>query len=92
MSEELVLTEKRGHIQILTLNRPSDMNAFNTALASALGDALGLEGHIGLERDLGRADPPVLPPDRHTSHRVVFVRRDGLFRELDIARPPCLTP
>ena len=40
MSEELVLTEKRGHIQILTLNRPSDMNAFNTALASALGDAL----------------------------------------------------
>jgi len=40
VSEELVLIDKRGHIQILTLNRPSDMNAFNTALASALGDAL----------------------------------------------------
>ena len=37
MSEELVITEKRGHIQILTLNRPEDMNAFNTALATALG-------------------------------------------------------
>ncbi|MCS5687554.1 MAG: crotonase/enoyl-CoA hydratase family protein [Actinomycetota bacterium] len=40
MSEELVLAEKRDHIQILTLNRPADMNAFNTALASALGEAL----------------------------------------------------
>ena len=40
MSEELVLTEKQGHIQILTLNRPGDMNAFNTALATALGEAL----------------------------------------------------
>ena len=40
MSEELVITEKRGHIQILTLNRPEDMNAFNTALAAALGEAL----------------------------------------------------
>ena len=40
MSEELVLAEKRDHIQILTLNRPSDMNAFNTALAAALGEAL----------------------------------------------------
>ena len=40
MSEELVLTENRGHIRILTLNRPDDMNAFNTALASALGEAL----------------------------------------------------
>ena len=40
MSEELVITEKRGHIQILTLNRPEDMNAFNTALATALGEAL----------------------------------------------------
>ena len=40
MSEELVITEKRGHIQVLTLNRPEDMNAFNTALATALGEAL----------------------------------------------------
>ncbi|HAF68552.1 MAG TPA: enoyl-CoA hydratase, partial [Acidimicrobiaceae bacterium] len=40
MSEELVMTEKHGHIQVLTLNRPEDMNAFNTALAAALGDAL----------------------------------------------------
>ena len=40
MSEELVITEKRGYTQILTLNRPDDMNAFNTALATALGEAL----------------------------------------------------
>ena len=40
MSEELVMTEKHGHVQVLTLNRPEDMNAFNTALAAALGDAL----------------------------------------------------
>ncbi len=40
MSEELVLTEERGHVLLMTLNRPNDMNAFNTALATALGDTL----------------------------------------------------
>lgn len=40
MSEELVLTEERGHVLLITLNRPNDMNAFNTALATALGDTL----------------------------------------------------
>ena len=40
MSEELVLTEQRGHVLLMTLNRPNDMNAFNTPLAAALGETL----------------------------------------------------
>ncbi len=41
MSEEpLVLVEQRGYVQILTLNRPDAMNAFNMALSVALGEAL----------------------------------------------------
>lgn len=40
MSEELVLTEERGHVLLMTLNRPNDMNAFNTPLAAALGETL----------------------------------------------------
>ena len=40
MSEELVLTEERGHVLLMTLNRPSDMNAFNTPLALALAETL----------------------------------------------------
>jgi enoyl-CoA hydratase len=40
MSEELVLTEERGHVLVITLNRPNEMNAFNTPLAEALGVVL----------------------------------------------------
>ncbi|WP_420443932.1 crotonase/enoyl-CoA hydratase family protein [Candidatus Poriferisodalis sp.] len=41
MSDEpLVLTEQRGYVQILTLNRPDAMNSFNMALSEALGEAL----------------------------------------------------
>jgi|TARA_B110000196_G_scaffold111634_1_gene96948 enoyl-CoA hydratase len=40
MNEELVLTEERGHVLLITLNRPNDMNAFNTPLAQALASAL----------------------------------------------------
>ena len=39
-SEPLVLTEQRGYVQIITLNRPEAMNAFNTDLSLALGKAL----------------------------------------------------
>lgn len=40
MSEDLVLTEQHGYVLLMTLNRPDDMNAFNTSLAQALGDTL----------------------------------------------------
>ena len=40
MSDELVLTEERGQVLLMTLNRPNDMNAFNTPLAIALGETL----------------------------------------------------
>ena len=40
MNEELVLTEERGHVLLITLNRPNDMNAFNTPLAQALASTL----------------------------------------------------
>jgi enoyl-CoA hydratase len=39
MAEE-VLRERRGHVEILTINRPDARNAINRATAIALGDAL----------------------------------------------------
>src|SRR5277367_2452417 len=39
MADE-VLRERRGHIEILTINRPEARNAINRATAIALGDAL----------------------------------------------------
>ncbi|MDE2173662.1 MAG: enoyl-CoA hydratase [Betaproteobacteria bacterium] len=35
-----VLTETRGHVGLITLNRPKQLNALNDALMDALGDAL----------------------------------------------------
>jgi enoyl-CoA hydratase/carnithine racemase len=35
-----VLSERRGHVEILTINRPEARNAINRATAIALGDAL----------------------------------------------------
>jgi len=39
MAEE-ILRERRGHVEILTINRPDARNAINRATAVALGDAL----------------------------------------------------
>jgi len=39
-TEPAALAERRGHIGILTLNRPAAMNAVNAALSIAAGDAL----------------------------------------------------
>ena len=39
MADE-VLRERRGHIEVLTINRPEARNAINRAVALALGDAL----------------------------------------------------
>jgi enoyl-CoA hydratase/carnithine racemase len=39
MADE-VLRERRGHVEILTINRPEARNAINRATAAALGDAL----------------------------------------------------
>jgi enoyl-CoA hydratase len=39
MAEE-VLRERRGHVEVLTINRPEARNAINRATAIALGDAL----------------------------------------------------
>ena len=40
MPDPLMLTEDRGAVRILTMNRPDKMNALNTALTRALLDAL----------------------------------------------------
>jgi enoyl-CoA hydratase len=40
MSEPVLLTEVRGHVLIITLNRPEAKNAFNAALSQALSAAL----------------------------------------------------
>jgi len=37
---DVLLTETRGHVLVLTLNRPEAKNAFNAALSQALSDAL----------------------------------------------------
>jgi len=39
MADE-VLRERRGHVEILTINRPEARNASTRATAIALGDAL----------------------------------------------------
>ena len=39
MADE-ILRERRGHVEILTINRPEARNAINRATAVALGDAL----------------------------------------------------
>jgi len=40
MGKELVLTEKKDMIGIITLNRPQEMNTFNVPFARALNDSL----------------------------------------------------
>lgn len=39
MADEILLTEKRGHITILTLNRPDKMNTLGGGLGAAINDA-----------------------------------------------------
>jgi enoyl-CoA hydratase/carnithine racemase len=46
---EAVLTEREGHVGLVTLNRPAAMNTFSTGLATALDDALqGFEAAEGV--------------------------------------------
>ena len=40
MAEDLVLTEVRGSVLLITINRPQAMNSINKATAEAMGDAL----------------------------------------------------
>lgn len=39
-SEELVLTEDRGYVRIITMNRPNAMNSINRALSEAMAEAM----------------------------------------------------
>lgn len=41
MSDDVLLTERRGRVLVMTLNRPDQRNALNAALADALAAALG---------------------------------------------------
>ncbi len=40
MSGETVLVEKRGHVGVIVLNRPEQLNTFNTPMAQDLNEAL----------------------------------------------------
>ena len=40
MPEPLVIQEDRGHVRVLTINRPIKRNAFNNALYGAMADAI----------------------------------------------------
>ena len=40
MSYEMILTEIRGHVGLITLNRPKAMNALNNQLMREMMDAL----------------------------------------------------
>ena len=46
MNDEMLLSEDRGPVRILTMNRPGKLNALNTALTQAL-----LDGLKGADRD-----------------------------------------
>jgi len=51
-----VLTERRGHILLVTLNRPDVRNAVNLAVSVGLGDALeGAEHDHGIGQSSSRA-------------------------------------
>src|SRR5258708_12746451 len=43
--EEVLLVETRGAVRLLTLNRPSKLNALNADLVKALTEALGAVQH-----------------------------------------------
>ena len=47
--QQAVLTERRGHVLLVTLNRPAARNAVNLAVALGLGDALEEAEH---DRDI----------------------------------------
>ena len=50
MSFTTILTETRGHVGLVTLNRPDAMNALNPTLVNELMDALEVfdtDGNIG---------------------------------------------
>ena len=57
MSEEAaVLTEVRGRVLLITLNRPDQMNAVNNALADGLVAAVEeLDNNPDLTAEIGRA-------------------------------------
>ena len=40
MTDNTILTERRGHVLIVTINRPEARNAVNAAVSTAVGDAL----------------------------------------------------
>ena len=40
MSDQAVLVEKRGHVGVIVLNRPEQLNTFNTPMAQELNEAL----------------------------------------------------
>ncbi|HCB33871.1 MAG TPA: enoyl-CoA hydratase [Acidimicrobiaceae bacterium] len=59
-AEPLVLTERRGYVLVMTLNRPAAMNAFDSALSQALADALeafdaDADVRVGVLTGAGRA-------------------------------------
>jgi len=51
MTDDAVLTERRGKVLVVTLNRPDARNAVNAALAQGVGEAMDLldsDGHLSV--------------------------------------------
>jgi enoyl-CoA hydratase len=67
MAFETIVTETRGRVALITLNRPNALNALNAALIDELGDAviaydadvlvmhLGMSGSFRIEAEDGQA-------------------------------------
>src|SRR6185312_14568715 len=82
MEEEVLLTETRGSVRVLTLNRPRKLNAFNADLLKALTEALlAVQHDQSVAAGAGRAFSPGM--DTSVPRVLTTESRKDLVRHAD---------
>ena len=85
-TEAAVLTERRGNVLVITLNRPDARNAVNAALAEGIAAALDeLDAdddlRVGILTGAGRGSAPGMDLKAFVTGRAALVRRPRLRRD-----------